>query len=85
MYSANNRSPIASNATRPVLNNKIVYLGNEDDHDGLVVVGVDGHNGHSGSGGLLGVGLLVVLGGEEHHFLFFIIQPDFLTRFPRSK
>ena len=43
----------------------IVYLGNEDDHcglvgvdgydghsggDGLVVVGVDGHNGHSGAG-----------------------------------
>ena len=49
--------------------------------------------GHSGGGGLLGVGLLVVLGGdsgnekrtEEHIFCFFIIQPDFLTRFPRSK
>ena len=65
MYSANNRSPIASNATRPVLKGKIVYHGNEDDHcglvgvdgydghsggDGLVVVGVDGHNGHSGAG-----------------------------------
>lgn len=57
LYSANNRSPIASNATRPVLSGMIVYLGNEDvdgydghsGGDGLVVVGVDGHNGHSGA------------------------------------
>ena len=56
-----------------------------------VVVGDDGHNGHSGAGGLLGVGLLVVLGGdsgnekrtEEHHFSFFYHSTRFFN--PVSK